>query len=455
MSVRISGNNTNTYLDTNNNDRADSGGAPIVTGNFLASASLTTSPSAGANKAVAVQNLFYLTNRVHDILYSHGFTEAAGNFQTSNFGRGGVAGDPVQAEAQDGGGLDNANFATPPDGQKPRMQMYLWSGLGPTHEVHVSSPVSRSYTAVPAADFGLALSVKGLRGALVVAVPANGCTPLTNSLAGKIAIIDRGTCAFIQKAANAQAAGALAVIVANSAAHAGEGPVLMGSGGDPRVIHIPAVSISYEDGVDLKGIPSPNGTVHKLAIQPLQLDGSLDSGIVYHESGHGLSWRMIGDMDGPLAGAIGEGNSDGIAMLINGDDIMGAYASSNPNGIRRARYQGYPLTYGNVTGGEVHNDGEIYAAIIWKMITMFGSNRRSDLFDYVVDGMNYTPSRPTYEQMRDGILQSVANGPNPSDCAMVWQAFAEGGVGVGAQGIENPDGSVSITQSFATPGSCN
>ena len=87
-----------------------------------------------------MQNLFYLNNVIHDILYGHGFNEAAGNFQTDNFGRGGKGGDPVQAEAQDGGGTDNANFATPGDGREPRMQMYLWTGPGSTHEVVVNSP---------------------------------------------------------------------------------------------------------------------------------------------------------------------------------------------------------------------------------------------------------------------------------------------------------------------------
>ena len=36
---------------------------------------------------VAVTNLFYLNNVVHDKLYRHGFNEAAGNFQTNNFGK--------------------------------------------------------------------------------------------------------------------------------------------------------------------------------------------------------------------------------------------------------------------------------------------------------------------------------------------------------------------------------
>ena len=56
------------------------------------------------------------------------------------------------------------------------------------------------------------------------------------------------------------------------------------------------------------------------------------------------------------------------------------------------------------------------------------------LFSYVIDGMNFTPSKPAYEDMRDGILASVATGSTPSDCSLVWEAFAQFGVGVGARG---------------------
>jgi hypothetical protein len=69
--------------------------------------------------------------------------------------------------------------------------------------------------------------------------------------------------------------------------------------------------------------------------------------------------------------------------------------------------------------------------------------------------MNYTPSTPAFENMRDGILASVANGATPGDCSLVWQAFADFGVGVGAQGVVNGDGSVTVTESFTAPASCS
>ena len=447
--TKIVGNNVKSYLDVVSNNVPDRGGALVRGGNFLSAADLAAQPSTPGNQAVAVQNLFFLNNVVHDTLYGYGFNEAAGNFQTDNFGRGGLGSDAVNAEAQDGGGLNNANFATPVDGSKPRMQMYLWSGAGPTHEVKVNTPVSKSYTAAPAV-FGPALSTTGMTGDVLTTSPADGCTALAaGALTGKLALIDRGTCAFTIKVKNAQNAGATGVIIANNVAG------IFTMGGTDATVTIPSVMISQGDGADLKAIPAPNATERQLAVQPLQIDGTVDSDIVFHEYGHGLSWRMIGGMSGLIAGAIGEGNSDGIAMLINGDDKMGEYAFSNPNGIRRFPYAGYPLTYADVTGAEVHNDGEPYAAIIWRMIELFPADR-AKLFGFVVDGMNFTPATPAYENMRDGILQSASSSPTAaSDCNLIWQAFAQFGVGVGAKGVVNGS-TVTITPSFTlpAPGTC-
>lgn len=83
---------------------------------------------------------------------------------------------------------------------------------------------------------------------------------------------------------------------------------------------------------------------------------------------------------------------------------------------------------------------------------LFGKNRRDDLFRYVVDGMNYTPATPAYEQMRDGILASVSAGSSPMDCRLVWQAFAQ--YGVGATGVVNGS-AVTVTPSYAVPAACN
>jgi len=411
-------------------------------------------PTTTTNQAVAVQNLFFHNNRIHDILYSHGFTEAAGNFQDDNFGLGGTGGDAVLAEAQDGSGTDNANFSTPRDGRNGRMQMYLWTGNGPTHQVVINAPTAASYDA-SGATFGPALTSAGTTGDVVVVNDgvgsgSDGCEAMSG-LSGKIALIDRGTCAFVDKALNAQTAGAIAVIVANNQG----GTTRITMGGDTHRVRIPSVMVSQNDGAAIKAMSGVNATERLHPNPPLQVDASLDTDVIYHEYGHGLSWRMIGGMDGPMAGAIGEGNSDGIAMLVNQDDVVGEYSFSNPNGIRSAPYANFPRTYGSVTGSEVHFDGEVYAAIVWRMIELFAAAgvENDVLFDYVVDGMNYTPSTPAFEDMRDGMLQSALAAGAGHEC-LIWRAFAQYGVGVGASGVVNADGTVTATESFSVPAGC-
>jgi PKD repeat protein len=111
---------------------------------------------------------------------------------------------------------------------------------------------------VGTADFGAKLTQAGVSGSLVAAMDAadpNGplttdaCSPLTNpsAVAGKIALADRGTCNFTQKASNVQAAGAIGLVVANSVS--GPPP---GLGGKDASITIPAVEVSKSDGATLR-----------------------------------------------------------------------------------------------------------------------------------------------------------------------------------------------------------
>ena len=97
-------------------------------------------------------------NKYHDHLAAKpiGFTEAAGNFQLVNRTGQGLGGDPVLDEPLDGAStaaglpdgdhIDNANMSTPPDGQSPRMQMYLF------HEPGTSYPDEDPFIAVSGAD---------------------------------------------------------------------------------------------------------------------------------------------------------------------------------------------------------------------------------------------------------------------------------------------------------------
>jgi hypothetical protein len=78
-------------------------------------------------------------------------------------------------------------------------------------------------------------------------ISAEGCNPLINNLAGKIAVIYRNTCEFGAKALNAQNAGAVGVIIINR-----DPEVLqMGGGVSGATVTIPVVMLSNTDGAIL------------------------------------------------------------------------------------------------------------------------------------------------------------------------------------------------------------
>ncbi|MDZ7791139.1 MAG: M36 family metallopeptidase [Xanthomonadales bacterium] len=127
------GNNAHAYQDSGSND-ASIGDEPDGGATLTFDFPLDLNDAPNQYRDAAVTNLFYWNNLHHDLIYVRGFDEAAGNFQTNNYGNGGAGGDAVRAEAQDGSGTDNANFFTPADGSPPRMQMYVFTGTNPDRD---------------------------------------------------------------------------------------------------------------------------------------------------------------------------------------------------------------------------------------------------------------------------------------------------------------------------------
>jgi hypothetical protein len=120
-------------------------------------------------------------------------------------------------------------------------------------------PLIAGHYEVGTASFGPALTSSGVTGQIVLAQDAanaagpsttDACTAISNAgdVAGKIALVDRGTCGFVVKAANVQAAGAIAMIVADNA----PGGPPAGLGGTDPTITIPAVRITLPDGALIK-----------------------------------------------------------------------------------------------------------------------------------------------------------------------------------------------------------
>lgn len=91
--------------------------------------------------------------------------------------------------------------------------------------------------------------------------PTEGCDELINGgdVAGKIALIDRGSCEFGQKCLNAENAGAVAAVVINTAP--GAGVIVMGAGTLGGEVTIPCVMIPFEIGQLIRNAQLNNETV--------------------------------------------------------------------------------------------------------------------------------------------------------------------------------------------------
>jgi extracellular elastinolytic metalloproteinase len=125
------GNNVNAYYSSSSSGQA---AQTSSLDNFDYTHSTASAPSASNNRNAAIVNAFYAGNSIHDLAYKYGFTEAAYNFQTDNLGKGGSGNDAVNLSVQDSSGTNNANFATPPDGQAGTCRMYTWTFNTPNRD---------------------------------------------------------------------------------------------------------------------------------------------------------------------------------------------------------------------------------------------------------------------------------------------------------------------------------
>lgn len=472
------GNNVYAYEDTADKDLPGYSPDGGVSRNFNFPFSINGTPS--FNQNAAITNLFYVNNRVHDIFYQFGFTESARNFQQNNFGKGGVGNDYVLAESQDGGGLNNANFTTPSDGNRPVMQMYLWSTVNRYFFYNAPSfAIPRIPQANPA-QFGPQLNGTGVTGDIALASNINGCSALpAGSLAGKIGLIERGgtaNCTFAVKVKNAQNAGAIAAIIYNNGA-ALNFPSSMG--GTDATITIPSVLITNDEGeyikTQLTNSVTVNVTLKSDPATALTPDGSFDNGIITHEYGHGISNRLTGNGSTCLLKSqskeqMGEGWSDFFALMLTnrpGDNAnvprsIGSYASgqsTNGAGFRPAKYSPdfsiNDYTYADTNGMEIEEDSEIvpdvhrigfvWATMLWDLhwqyaskygyssdVTSNMSSGSARVLQLVTNALKLQACNPTFIDGRNAILSAEMLTTKGEDRCMIWKTFAKRGLGLNA-----------------------
>ncbi len=356
-STRTLGNNVHAYTDTDASDTPDAGSDPDCTASLDCTFALDLTQGPPTYAPAAVANLFYMNNMMHDIAYPFGFDEPGGNFQTNNYGNGGAGNDSVQGEGQDGVGTNNANFGTPPDGSRPRMQMFLWTTTTPNR------------------------------------------------------------------------------------------------------------------------------------------DGDFDNGIIAHEYGHGISNRLVG---GPANvnclsnnQQAGEGLSDWWSLYYTQPDAttrhrgIGTYAINQPTtglGIRQDYYDGDPAvnaepientwTYQSISGAAIpHGVGsrwaQAYWQVSWALIDEHGYDPDLDNYTgtaadkgniramyYIIEGLKNTACTPAFTDIRDGILAAANAAPfNGADTCLIWEAFAE--YGLGANAVSGGASSTSPTNGFQIPAACS
>ncbi|WP_051878406.1 T9SS-dependent M36 family metallopeptidase [Chryseobacterium sp. FH1] len=477
------GNNVFAYVDNNATNSIGFYPTSSTTGSFTFDFPYQegTTISAYYNKSSSVTNLFYANNLIHDIFYKFGFTEVNRNFQSNNFGKGGVGNDAVFAEAFDGSGYNNANFnpgfeMTSGAVQAPRMQMYLWNnGIGLKQRLFYNDaeyasrpPVFTGQLSYSTTGVGRLLMETGVTGD--VAIPAlnsntniaDACTALTaNSLSGKIALVTYTGCSLDTKVRNAKNAGAVGVIIHRTITNAGD----VGINVPAPDINIPSIILGTAESTFLRD-EIANGKTINVTLKDLGVgykNSSLDNGVVIHEYGHGISNRLTGVGYSCLSNLeqMGEGWSDFFAyMLTNTPEDssstargIGTYSSNQTTtgtGIRTYKYSTNmsvnPLTYKNTntTGGQPHAVGQIWATMLWdlhwKMAEKYGYNSdvtadpnsgSAKTLQLVMDGLKLQPCSPSFVSGRDAILQADAlNGGN--DNCLIWNVFARRGLGQSA-----------------------
>jgi hypothetical protein len=490
------GNNvlTSTDLQNKNNESGTmaQSSTPVPNLNFRDTVNYSEPTISDSNQQFALTNLFYWNNIVHDMSYQYGFDELSGNFQVNNLLRGGLGNDNVFADAQDGYSMDNSNFATPPDGSNPRMQMFLWSRPYYWPTLTGNSPQSFSgYIPAWSSVLSNLAEKPDITNNVVYYNNStsghNGCVAASNAsqLNGKIAFVDRGTCNFSVKVENAQAAGAIAVIVGDTVPSIHSSLVQMvyktrtdGSFIFDQNIKIPSVFIPTSNANTLRTLLNTNQTVN-VTLSSINIDGSLDNAIIAHEYTHGISNRLTGGpsnvncLNNIEQGGEGMSDFDALmlttnwktALLTDGSKprTIGNYVfgldSAGP-GIRTYPYSTdmsiNPWTYDSLTtlaSAEPHLIGEIWCEMLWEMnwsiiqqvgsintnfANASGTGGNSIAMHLFIEGLKLQPCSPTFLEGRNAILQADTLLYGGTYSPAIWKAFAKRGLGYSAdQGNPN------------------
>ena len=377
---KLSGNNSHTFSDVNDNNRA--GASEEVhprTGHAWSyklqpfrlpfAKSFCSNPwpctwnpnkrfSWQVNRAQNATQVFFFVNKWHDHLQAGpiGFTEAAGNFQLRNRSKLGRAGDPVATQTDDGANtarglpdgshIDNANMSTPPDGHSPTMQMFL------QHSPFTRYPQDDPFSPTNVGDEADTVYHEYTHG-------------LSNRL--NVDVQGRSTLGGVQAGAMGEA---------------------------------------WSDWY----------AMDFLAAQGLQADRPARADVrLFVYDGKGVDF----DRTEPIDCKVGQN-----VPLCNGG------ATGHHGGYTYA-------DYGQVVGfPEVHGDGEIWAQTLWSLRASLGSRVTESL---VTRAMELAPFNPSFVDMRNAILVADQSRDGGAEQDAIWAVFASRGMGFSASSAGGGD----------------
>ncbi|OAJ41636.1 hypothetical protein, variant [Batrachochytrium dendrobatidis JEL423] len=204
----------------------------------------------------------------------------------------------------------------------------------------------------------------------------------------------------------------------------------------------------------------------------------LDSQIVVHEYGHGISSRLTGGpaadeclFDGEARG-MSEGWSDLFAMIVTAKEshkadtpiIIGTYITNSSTGVRTRPYttdmKANPFTYSDIGNNQKsYIVGEVWASMLWEvywnLVTKNGFS--TNLHDAkgkfgniitmqnMIGGFMLQPCKPTFLSARDAFIASDVAHYNGANKCEIWKGFAKRGLGVKA---------ANSTNDFSVPDEC-